>query len=192
MGGLPTYMVVHLVGAGIMVDSWTETMTARERVTTIAETLSEPRNPNWVAEQADVKWDTAKKYLEEMADQGTLLKTEDERYYPDPARAYFDHIRELIVENDKDELRGELEIIATEIEDWQTEYDVESLDELEDSLGDESLSASEVRERRRVARQWEENKQYRDLFTTALSLYDEVMSLFTPHSKPSDAIEGTG
>jgi hypothetical protein len=33
-----------------MVDSWTESTTARERVETIATTLSEPRTTNWIAD----------------------------------------------------------------------------------------------------------------------------------------------
>lgn len=172
-----------------MVDDWTETTTAHERVTTIAESMAEPRTPNWVAEQAEVKWDTAKKYLDKMVGRCTLLVTDDGRYYPDPARAYFDRVRELILENDKDELRGELEAIASEIEGWESEFGVDSLEELEASLGEESLPADEVQDRRRVARQWEENQQYRTLFTTALRLYDDVMSLFPPYAAPYDVKE---
>lgn len=127
-----------------------------------------------------------------MVESGDLLETDDGRYYPDPARAYFDHLRDLIVENDKDALRGELEAIADETEAWQAEYGVVSLDELEASLGDDDLSADEIRERRDVARRWEESQQYRDLFTTALSLYDDVMALFTTRTAPADAVEKAG
>jgi hypothetical protein len=41
------------------VDSWTDSTTARERVETITTVRSEPRTRNGVADQAEVKWDTA-------------------------------------------------------------------------------------------------------------------------------------
>jgi hypothetical protein len=130
-----------------MVDSWTESTTARERVETIATTLSEPRTTNWIADQAEVKWDTAKRHLDDLAESGVLLVTESGKYVPDPTRAYFDHLRELILGNDREELRGELEAIADRIEEWQTTYDVQSPAELEATLADD-CPADEIRERR--------------------------------------------
>jgi hypothetical protein len=159
-----------------MVDSWTDSMTARERVETIATTLSTPRTANWVADQADVKWDTAKRHLDSLVESGVLLVTEDDRYVPDPTRAYFDHLRELILTNDRAELRGELESIAERIEAWQTTYDVSSPAELESTLATE-LSPEEIRERRRALRRWENSLQSRETIRAALRLYDDVQSL---------------
>jgi len=159
-----------------MVESWTESTTARERVETIATTLSEPRTANWVAEQAEVTWDTAKTHLDDLVDSGVLLTTDDERYVPDPTRAYFDHLRELILTNDREGLRAELEAIAERIETWQTTYDVESPDELEASLADER-SHDEVADRRQALRRWETAVRSRETIRTALLLYDDVRSL---------------
>jgi len=162
-----------------MVESWTETTSAKDRVETIATTLTEPRTANWVAEQAEVKWDTAEKYLTTLVERGELLQTDDGAYYPDPTHAYFRQLRTLLVENEKAELRDELEAIASEIDGWREEYDVDSPAELEATLG-EDLAAEEVRTRREVLRHWEENQQYRSLFTQALSMYDDVMDRFDP------------
>lgn len=159
-----------------MVESWTDSMTARERVETIASTLSTPRTANWVAEQAEVQWDTAKKHLDDLAESGTLLITEDDKYVPDPTQAYFDHLRELILTNDKEELRGELEAIAERIEDWKTTYEVTSTEELEATLADD-LDPDEIRERRRVLRRWENSQRSRETIRTALRLYDDVEAL---------------
>jgi hypothetical protein len=159
-----------------MVESWTESMTARERVETIATTLSEPRTANWIADQADVKWDTAKKHLDDLADSGILLVTEDGAYVPDPTRAYFDRLRELILTNDREALRAELEAIAERIEDWKTTYDVESPDALEATLA-EDLPAEDVADRRRALRRWENSLRSRETIRTALQLYDDVQSL---------------
>lgn len=159
-----------------MVESWTDTMTARERVETIATTLSEPRTANWIANQADVKWDTAKKHLDDLAESGVLLVTEDDTYTPDPTRAYFDHLRELILTNDRAELRGELEAIADRIDDWKTTYGVGSPADLEATLADD-LSADEIRDRRQALRRWENSLYSRDTIRTALQLYDDIQDL---------------
>jgi hypothetical protein len=161
-----------------MVDSWTDSMTPRERVETIATTLSTPRTVNWVAEQAEVTRDTAKKHLDDLADSGVLLVTDNDTYVPDPTRAYFDHLRELILTNDKAELRDELESIATRIEGWKTTYGVTDPAELEATLADDR-SATEVRERRQVLRRWENSLRSRETIRTALRLYDEIQSLRT-------------
>ncbi len=172
-----------------MVDTWTEATTARERVETIATTLSEPRSANWVAEQAEVEWDTAKRHLEDLVDSGVLVVTDDDRYVPDPTRAFFDHLRKLILTNDKAELRGELEAIAERIEDWKTTYDVDSPDELEASLA-EDLPPKEISERRQALRRWETSLRSRETIRTALGLYDEVQSL--TEDIPGDVrVEGT-
>lgn len=159
-----------------MVDPWTDSMTARERVETIATTLSRPRTANWVAEQADVEWDTAKRHLDDLVESGVLLVTDDEKYVPDPTRAYFDRLRELILTNDKEELRGELEAIADRIEAWKTTYDVTSPEELEATLADD-LPPEEIRERRKALRRWENSLRSRGRIQTALRLYDDVRSL---------------
>lgn len=159
-----------------MVDSWTEATTARERVETVATTLSEPRTANWVAEQAAVEWDTAKRHLDDLAESGVLLVTERDEYVPDPTRAYFDRLRDLILTNDREELRGELEAIADRVEEWKTTYDVASPEELEASLADD-LPPEEVRERRRALRRWENSRRSRETIRSALALYDDVQSL---------------
>lgn len=173
-----------------MVESWTESMTARERVETIATTLSEPRTANWVADQADVKWDTAKKHLDDLADSGVLLVTADDRYVPDPTKAYFDQLRELILTNDREGLRAELEAIAERIEDWQATYGVDSPDELEATLADD-LPADDVTERRQALRRWEQSVRSRETIRTALQLYDDVQSL-TDDVPANVRLEGAG
>lgn len=158
-------------------DDWTETMTARDRIESIALTLREPRSVNWIKEQAEVgSWETTKSQLEYLVGAGQLMTVEidgDTRYKLDPMRAYLDHIQELVVENTKDELRDELEAIASEIAEWKREYDVDSLQELEASLGEE-LSPEEIRDRRKVITYWEENEHHRQLLTNALGLYDDL------------------
>lgn len=159
-----------------MVESWSDATTARERVETIATTLTEPRTANWVAEQADVKWDTAKKYLEALVESGVLVRTQNDEYLPDPTRAYFDHLRQLILENSKRDLRDELERISERIAEWKAEYNVDTPAELEATLA-EDRDPDEVRDRRRALRHWEQSLESRDAIRTALELYDDVSDL---------------
>jgi len=159
-----------------MVGSWRDTTTARGRVETIASTLSEPRTVNWVAEQAEVEWDTAERHLESLVDAGLLVVTDDGEYVPDPTRAYFDHLRDLILDNEREDLRAELEDIAKRIDVWRQEYGIDSPAELEATLA-EDRPADEVRERRRVLRRWEHSQRSRDLLRKALALYEDVRSL---------------
>jgi len=159
-----------------MVDSWTDSMTARQRVETVATTLSEPRTANWIADQANVKWDTAKKHLDDLTESGILLVTDDNTYTPDPTRAYFDHLRELILTNEREELRAELEVIATRIDEWKTTYDVDSPAELESTLADD-LSTDEIKERRQVLRRWENSHRSRQSIKRALQLYSDIQDL---------------
>lgn len=173
-----------------MVDSWTDSMTARERVETIATTLSEPRTANWIADQAEVKWDTAKKHLDDLAESGVLLVTEAGTYTPDPTRAYFDHLRELILTNDRAELRDELEAIADRIDDWKTTYDVDSPADLEATLAND-LPADEIRDRRHALRRWEHSCRSRDAIQTALQLYDDIQTL-TDEIPATVRLEGAG
>ena len=127
---------------------------------------------------------------DDLVESGALLVTDSDEYVPDPTRAYFDHLRELILTNDREELRGELEAIADRIEEWQTAYGVESPDELEATLADDH-SPEEIRERRRALRRWENSRQSRDIVRTALRLYDDIESL-TDGVPGNTGLEGTG
>ncbi|AGB16864.1 hypothetical protein Halru_2278 [Halovivax ruber XH-70] len=171
-------------------ETWSDSTTASERVETIATTLSRPRTANWVADQADVKWDTAKKYLDELVESGDLLVTDSGEYVPDPTRAYFDRLRELILTYDRESLRGELEAIADRIDSWKREYDVDSRDELEQSLAGD-LDPEAVRDRRRVIRRWETSERTRETVAAALAIYDDVTTL-TDEIPESATLETAG
>ena len=159
------------------VASWNETMSARERIRSVVETLREPRSTNWISEQADAAWSTTNQELQDLVDQDRLRRVEvgdTTLYQPDYTRLLFDEIRTLIEENAREELRSELTAITEEIEAWQATYAVETWEELEQSLADSDLSSAELRERRDVIGFWRENEQDRQLIKHALELYSDV------------------
>ena len=159
------------------VQSWTESMSARDRIRAVAESLREPRSVNWISEQADAAWSTTNEELQDLVDQGQLRRVEageTTRYQPDYTRLLFEEIRTLIEENTREELRSELAAITEEIEEWQATYDVETWEELEQSLADGDLAGDELHERRDVITRWEENLEDRRLIKHALVLYSDV------------------
>ena len=161
------------------VQSWTESMSARERIRAVAETLREPRSINWISGQADAAWSTANAEIQDLVDQGQLRRVEAGEttlYQPDYTRLLFDEIRTLIEENTRKELRTELTAITAEIEEWQATYDVETWEDLEQSLADGDLSSDELRERLDVIAFWRESKEDRRLIKHALELYSDVES----------------
>ncbi len=159
------------------VQSWTESMSARDRIRAVAETLREPQSVNWISEQADAAWSTTNEELQDLVDQGQVRCVEageTTRYQPDYTRLLFEEIRTLIEENTRKELRSELAAITEEIEAWQATYNVETWEELEQSLADGELTNDELHERRDVITRWEENLEDRRLIKHALALYSDV------------------
>lgn len=157
--------------------SWTESMSARERIRAVAETLREPRSVNWISDQADAAWSTTDEELQALVDQGQLRRVESgetTRYQPEYTQILFDEIRTLIEENSREDLRSELTAITEEIEAWQDTYDVETCEELEQSLADAALSSADLRQRREVITFWRENEADRRLIKHALELYADV------------------
>lgn len=157
--------------------SWTESMTARERIRSVAETLREPRSVNWISEQAEAAWSTTNEELQTLVEQGRLRAVESgetTRYQPDYAQLLFDEIRTLIEENSREELQSELAAITDEVETWRETYGVETWEELEQTLADGDLSSAELRDRRDVVAFWQENEADRRLIKHALELYSDV------------------
>jgi predicted transcriptional regulator len=152
-------------------------MSARERVRAVAETLREPRSTNWISEQAEVSWSTTSEELQELVEHGALrrIETDDATLYqPDYTQLLFDEIRRLVEDNSREELRDELAAIASEIEAWQDGYDIETWEELEQTLADADLSSAEISERREIIAFWQESEQDRQLIKHALELYSDI------------------
>jgi len=156
---------------------WKDEQSPRERVRRVAETVTDPVSANWVADQADVGWQTARDELERLAERGDLRHVDrdgDARYVPDFTRLYTERIRELALSFPREELREEVVQAKSAIEAIQSEYGVDSRDALEATLSDGDVSATEARDRQRALREWEEVADELRLLEHALSLYDDL------------------
>jgi hypothetical protein len=154
-------------------------MDAAERVRHVALTRTTPRNAGWIATEADVSRDTAVKYLSRMAEQGDLevvATAEGTCYKPDPVTQFLDEVRDLAETHSQEELTAELRDIADEIDRWKREFDVASLAELRQSVGDDDLSAEQRRERLDVVEEWEYDVEMREAIRLAIGLTESLTS----------------
>ena len=160
--------------------AWPGEMDAAERVRHVALTRTTPQNAGWIAEEADVSRDTAVKYLERMAEQGELEVVETAAgtcYKPDDVTQFLREVRTLAEEQSVDELTAELRAIGDEIDSWKSTYDVESLEELRQSIGRDDLSSRDRRERLETIEEWEYSIQVREALQLAISLQSSLTRL---------------
>lgn len=154
----------------------TDHMRKVDRIREVAMTVHEPKNAGEIADSAGVARNTAEKYLTQLVEADKLATTQRGRetcYYPDPVSQYFDQIRELVNDQQKDDLTAELDAIRTDIDAWRDKYNVESADELRATVGDD-ISAVERRERRHDAEDWEYFEHQATLIKQAIQLYDTI------------------
>lgn len=174
-------------------DSWTEGSSTRERVREIATTLTQPRSVEWVREEAQISsWQTAKDELEMLAEFGQIHAIEGDdgntKYAPNYQLRYFNEVTELINNHTRDELREEIATIQETIDEWKTEFDVETPDDLESTLTNDDLSSADVRERNTVLRDWERYEDNKRLLKHALQLYDDARSLYPGRNDSSNSV----
>ncbi|WP_226007457.1 DUF7342 family protein [Natrinema salinisoli] len=161
---------------------WSDEMNAADRVRHVAVTRTTPRNAGWIAEEAGVSRDTAVKYLERMADQGELVVVETADgtcYKPDDVTQFLREVRTLAEEESVNDLTAELQAIGNEIDSWKSTYNVESLEELRQSIGSNDLSPDDRSERLDIIEEWEYNVQIREALQLAISLQSSLTKLDT-------------
>ena len=160
-----------------MSDSGTTDHAAKvDRIREVAMTVREPKNAGEIADVAGVARNPAAKYLDRLVEADKLTRVQrgrETRYYPDPVTQYFDQIRDLVDEHEKDDLTAELDAIRDDIDEWKAEYEVESADELRATVGDD-VPASERRRRRHDAEDWEYYEHQATLIKQAIQLYDTI------------------
>ena len=172
--------------------SWTDGLSASERVREIATTLTEPRSVEWVREEAQVSgWQTAKDELEMLVEFGQLQAVEGDdgntKYAPNYQMRYGSELTELTNTHTREELREEIADTQEEIDAWKTEFEVESRGELESAITNDGLDSTEIRERNRVLRRWERYEDNKRLLRHALELYDDARELYPGRNNSSNS-----
>jgi len=152
---------------------WTD-QSAADRVRSVATTLSEPRTANWISAEAEVAHETARKYLDRLVADGKLETDEaggETTYRPDPVGQYLAEMHRLYADHAADELADQLTEITDQLRRWQTEYGVETPNELRAAIG-ETTDEATAEEHRRVATEWEQLRYRQSLVEDTLRLYD--------------------
>ena len=166
-------------------ETWTESMSGRERIRHVVELLDEPTPVQEIADQADVSRATADDELQQLQSDDWVTETTvdgTKAYDLNPVRMLFDEVTDLIEAHSRDELESQLTELKEEQEDLATEYDVSSLKEFREQLADENLSSEELRDRRNVISTWEAINTELGLVKHALQLYDDVIELSSPRT----------
>lgn len=154
-------------------------MTRGERVRAAARTLRTPRTASWVADETDVSVKTARKYLDQLVDDGILRRIDDgdrTRFAIDQLLATYREIAELQREHDQEELTEALESMRSRIARWQQQFDVDRPGELRASIADVD-DADEVERRREIASEWEHLVERMPVVRAALEEYDWASEL---------------
>lgn len=172
--------------------SWSDDLSARERVREIATTLTESRSVEWVREQANISsWQTAKDELEMLVEFGQLQAVQGDdgntKYAPNYQLRYVNEVAALINSHTREELREEIATIQAEIDEWKREFTVESREELESTLTDDDLDSEAIRKRNRVLREWDHYEDNKRLLDHALQLYDDARKLYPGENDSSNS-----
>lgn len=136
-----------------------EHTTGEDRVRMVARQLVEPRTANWVATEAGWSHEPTKRVLERMVDDGVLRRDDDgghTTYCPDRRHRV---LREAVRLRDDaasvEELTETLAEMKSQIREWESEYGVESPNQLRATVGDADIDSDEETRRREIAREWE-------------------------------------
>jgi hypothetical protein len=162
------------------VEAWKEHTTAFDRVRSVGTTVSRPRPASYVADEAHVAENTARNHLERLVDLNVLLKTERDDgtlYSPDPLHVRIQTVRDLLEEHDRDGLIDLKIELQSRIEDWETDYSVDSPDELR-SRAAETDTASQTREFKKTASDWELARYRLSVLEDAIDNYETYTSDF--------------
>lgn len=164
------------------VEAWVERTSAFDRVRSVAGSLSRPRSATYVAEEAQVAENTARDHLERLAEMNVLLKTDREGttlYSPDPLHTRLQIVRDLLEENDHDDLLELKAELQEGIESYREEYGVESPGELrERAAGTET--AAETRDALEAASEW-------DLLQYRLLVVEDAIENYSSYRRDSRA-----
>ncbi|WP_265112049.1 DUF7342 family protein [Halosolutus halophilus] len=160
------------------VEAWKEHTTAFDRVQSVATTVSKPRPASYIADEAHVAENTARDHLERLVNLNVLLKTERDDgalYSPDPLHTRIQTLRDLLEEHDRDGLIDLKIELQSKIEDWETDYSVDSPDELRTRAA-ETDTASQTRDLKKTASDWE-------LALYRLSVLEDAIENYATYTK---------
>ena len=154
---------------------WPDDMTGSERVEIVARALGQPQTANWIAREAAVAHETARTYLDRLAERNVLERETRgslTTYAPNELSRYLEEVHELYRAHTPEELAESLAEMNAAVRAWREAFDVASPNELRATIAADSIGPDESRRRRDVAAEWEHVRSRIDVVETTLQLYD--------------------
>jgi predicted transcriptional regulator len=150
--------------------------TGEDRVRMVARQLSEPRTANWIAAEAEWSHEPTTRVLKRLAADGILHRDDSgphTTYYTDYRRqAMQEAMRLRDSGRTVEELTDRRADMKAQIRDWQTEFDVETPNQLRGTLADEGRAAEEDARRREIAREWDQLQRRIEIVGFAVREWD--------------------
>jgi len=150
--------------------------TGEDRVRMVARQVSEPRTTNWIASEADWSHGPTKRVLERLVDDGILHRDDTgahTTYFPDYRRqALKEAIRLRDSDHTVEDLTERLTEMNAQIRGWKDEFDVESPNQLRETIADPGLDVTEEDRRREIAREWEQLQRRIEIVGFAIREWD--------------------
>ena len=118
-------------------DDWKSSTTALERVQQVVEQTTTPKTASEIADEALVSEPTARKHLKSLVEVGTATTTEEAgatTYARNEDTLLYRRIRTLATEHTRDELIESVQGMKRRINEFETEYDAASPEDLATSL----------------------------------------------------------
>jgi hypothetical protein len=160
--------------------------TGEDRVRMVARQLSEPRTANWIAAEAEWSHGPTKRVLERLVEDGVLHRDEGgahTTYYPDYRRqAMQEALRLRDGARTVEELTDRLAEMKARIREWETEFGVESPNQLRATVAESDVGPDEEEHRREVARDWEHLQRRIQIVGFAVREWD----FLAPRRDPTD------
>ena len=162
--------------------SWKDTMTGRERIRAVVETLETSATVDEIADRAAVSPTTANDELSQLAADNRVRKVlvdNKKGYELNPTHLFFEELLTLLEEHSHTELEAQLEALRSEKETLCEEFDVDSVEMLREQVAERDLTAEETKTIRNAISTWEALNTDLTLVRHALRLYDDVADLDT-------------
>lgn len=158
------------------IDRWKQESKGIERVIDVILTVEEPQTAGWIAGEAHVSEQTTREHLQMFADLGVVSATTVSgvtKYQPDPAWLRYQELAQLTERYDRDELLDQVAHLKERIEAAESQFGVESPDELRAKAAGDDTTVDEVKEYRTAASEWESALHDLQIRQQALERYDE-------------------
>lgn len=158
------------------IEGWKQESKGIERVIDVVLTVDEPQTAGWIAGEAHVSEQTTREHLQLFADLGVVSASTVSgvtKYQPDPAWTRYQELAQLTERYDRDELLDQVGQLKERIEAAESQFGVESPDELRAKAAGDDTTVDEVKEFRTAASEWESALSDLKIRQQALERYDE-------------------